>query len=269
MKRSNPASRDDRRIHGAGKRRDAFTLIELLVVIAIIAILASMLLPALSRAKERAQRTVCKSNMRQVTIGALIYAGDHKDMFPSAVRPDGVRHASWIPRTVYDHFTEVLKIKTNCFTCPNKNRDGTWIALTSGAARMGFYSLWSLPTDKDNRPRGLEYGVQPAPFDSPAKTSDMTPYSVLMADVIEKGTDNISAAGLSKVTSAPHTRGGAKYSGSGQLVEPDRIGSEGGNVAKPDGSVEWRKQAAMRPHYVVYRPPETQFNPNPSYIGYW
>ncbi len=66
------------------RERNAFTLVELLVVVSIIALLASFLLPGLSRAREYAYFTTCKNNLRQIGIGLTIYCGDNRGRLPEA-----------------------------------------------------------------------------------------------------------------------------------------------------------------------------------------
>ena len=116
---------------------NGFTLIELLVVIAIIAILAAMLLPALSQAKEKAKGIYCIGNLKQIELAMILYKSDNQDYFAVGFDP---KATMWVWPSLLRRYTSPNGLDTKVFACPSAPQKDQWITtLGSGLpAQYGY-----------------------------------------------------------------------------------------------------------------------------------
>jgi prepilin-type processing-associated H-X9-DG protein len=236
-------------------------LIELLVVIAIIAILASMLLPALSKAKSRTDRTRCMNNLKQMGLAMLMYSQDDSHGYLSGTYNDGDDDLTWL----YPFYISGA-VAQSIFVCPStQNFISTNLQkhpYNNQTVLRDMLVQAHLVKGKGDQVRGVSYEIYGFMNNDGTTTSQHTYYGkVLTSGGIRKSDSNVqnyvhknNTFGLRGQVMRPHDIGiiqdGDRDGGYNNYPDKtDNHGAAGGNALFCDGHTEWVRGGM---NYVLY-----------------
>lgn len=219
-----------------------FTLVELAVVMTMTAVLTALLLPALSSAKEKARRAVCKSDLHQTYTILNLFANDNADALPSAADNIGNYHSIRLSSQTFSNLIQnYADGTTNIFYCPN-------LVFSVGPKIVGTNDVYGyiigysyLADNVIGSIKGADYGV------TTIKLSSVAPTNELLADANYWTSSQNSYSALEKM--APHTATGGAFAQGFTVpgaTNSASLGAMGGNIEYYDGSVAWHPISKMQ-----------------------